>query len=78
MPRRIARCGGLAAFVAASGSLPPGCGCRLLSAGCRHLPPTSTPLILDTSGGGLQHISSGVFLLKASVRNCASASDPNC
>jgi len=32
---------------------------------CREL---GVPLVLDTSGGGLQHITSGVFLLKPSVR----------
>lgn len=55
-------------FVVASGSLPPGIPpdyyqrvadlCR--DVGCR--------LVLDTSGSGLQHISSGVYVLKASVR----------
>ncbi len=54
-------------------------GCRLPSSGgCRHLPPIEHPLILDTSGGGLQHISSGVFFLKAKACGNASASDPNC
>ncbi len=32
---------------------------------CRDL---GASLVLDTSGGGLRHITSGVFLLKASVR----------
>ncbi len=57
-----------AQFVVASGSLPPGvapdfyqrvadlCG----ELGCR--------LVLDTSGGGLTHVTSGVYLLKPSVR----------
>lgn len=57
-----------AAFVVASGSLPPGVAAdyyQRVADICRR---SSTPLILDTSGGGLQHISSGVFLLKASVR----------
>lgn len=55
-------------FVVASGSLPPDVPAdyyqRVVDV-CRNL---DTPVILDTSGGGLQHISSGVFLLKASVR----------
>ncbi len=57
-----------AEFVVASGSLPPGVPAdfyQRVADVCRDL---GVPLILDTSGGGLQHISSGVFLLKASVR----------
>lgn len=57
-----------AEFVVASGSLPPGVPAdyyQRVSDVCRSL---AIPLILDTSGGGLQHVSSGVFLLKASVR----------
>jgi 6-phosphofructokinase 2 len=55
-------------FVVASGSLPPGVPAdyyQRVADVCRSL---ATLLILDTSGGGLQHIRSGVFLLKASVR----------
>jgi 6-phosphofructokinase 2 len=57
-----------AEFVVASGSLPPGVQTdfyQRVADICRHL---GARLIVDTSGGGLQHISSGVFLLKASVR----------
>lgn len=57
-----------AEFVVASGSLPPGVPTdyyQRVADVCRGL---ATLLIVDTSGGGLQHISSGVFLLKASVR----------
>ena len=57
-----------AGFVVASGSLPPGVPAdyyQRVADVCQQL---GVPLILDTSGGGLQHISSGVFLLKASVR----------
>ncbi len=57
-----------AGFVVASGSLPPGVPAdyyQRVADICQQL---GVPLILDTSGGGLQHISSGVFLLKASVR----------
>lgn len=57
-----------AKFVVASGSLPPGAPRNFyqqVALICRDL---GTRLILDTSGGGLKHITSGVFLLKASVR----------
>ncbi|BBZ49069.1 1-phosphofructokinase family hexose kinase [Mycobacterium heidelbergense] len=57
-----------AEFVVASGSLPPGVTAdfyQRVADICRH---RGARLILDTSGGGLQHVSSGVFLLKASVR----------
>ncbi|ORV49850.1 phosphofructokinase [Mycolicibacter engbaekii] len=57
-----------AGFVVASGSLPPGVPANYyqrVADVCRH---AGVPLILDTSGGGLRQIRSGVFLLKASVR----------
>jgi 6-phosphofructokinase 2 len=57
-----------AQFVVVSGSLPPGVPpdfYQLIADVCSDL---GTRLILDTSGAGLQHISSGVFLLKPSVR----------
>lgn len=57
-----------AEFVVASGSLPPGVAADMyqqVADICRQL---GARLILDTSGGGLRHVSSGVFLLKASVR----------
>jgi 6-phosphofructokinase 2 len=57
-----------AAIVVASGSLPPGVPSdfyQRVADICREL---GVPLVLDTSGGGLQHITSGVFLLKPSVR----------
>jgi 6-phosphofructokinase 2 len=57
-----------AQFVVVSGSLPPGVPAdfyQLIADLCRDL---GTRLILDTSGAGLQHLSSGVFLLKPSVR----------
>jgi 6-phosphofructokinase 2 len=59
---------GSADFVVASGSLPPGVRpdfYQRVADICRE---RGTPLILDTSGAGLRHISSGVFLLKPSVR----------
>ncbi|MEY8017627.1 1-phosphofructokinase family hexose kinase [Mycobacterium servetii] len=55
-------------FVVASGSLPPGVPAdyyQRVAEMCREL---GVNLILDTSGGGLRHVSSGIFLLKASVR----------
>ena len=57
-----------ARFVVASGSLPRGVPANFyqqVALVCRDL---GALLVLDTSGGGLQHITSGVFLLKASVR----------
>ena len=63
--RRAARS---AEFVVASGSLPPGVPAgfyQRVADICREL---GVLLVLDTSGGGLQHITSGVFVLKPSVR----------
>lgn len=57
-----------AEYVVASGSLPPGVpsdGHQLVADMCGEL---GVPLVLDTSGSGLQSIRSGVHLLKASVR----------
>jgi 6-phosphofructokinase 2 len=57
-----------AQFVAASGSLPPGVPpdfYQRVADICGHL---GARFILDTSGGGLRRVSSGVYLLKASVR----------
>lgn len=57
-----------AEYVVASGSLPPGVTndfYQRVADMCGHV---GARLILDTSGGGLRHVSSGVFLLKASVR----------
>ncbi|OIN78945.1 1-phosphofructokinase family hexose kinase [Mycobacterium malmoense] len=57
-----------AEFVVASGSLPPGVPAdfyQRVAGICQQL---GARLVLDTSGGGLQHVSSGVFLLKASAR----------
>ena len=57
-----------AEFVVASGSLPPGVPAdfyQRVADMCREL---GVLLVLDSSGGGLRHITSGVFLLKPSVR----------
>jgi 6-phosphofructokinase 2 len=63
------RCAATSArFVVASGSLPPGAPVNFyqqVAWVCRDL---GVRLVLDTSGGGLRHITSGVYLLKASVR----------
>lgn len=57
-----------AEFVVASGSLPPGVPADYYQRVAEICGQMDVRLILDTSGGGLQHINSGVFLLKASVR----------
>jgi 6-phosphofructokinase 2 len=57
-----------AKFVVASGSLPPGAPSdfyQQVALICQEL---GARLILDTSGGDLRHLTSGVFVLKASVR----------
>jgi 6-phosphofructokinase 2 len=68
---------GSAQFVVVSGSLPPdvpGDFYQQIADVCSDV---GTRLILDTSGTGLQHITSGVFLLKPSVRERVNASDVN-
>ncbi len=65
---RLSAAAASADFVVASGSLPPGVPpdyYQRVADICRE---RGALLILDTSGAGLRHISSGVFLLKASVR----------
>ena len=59
---------GPAQFVVASGSLPPGMPDDFYQQIANMCSDIGTRLILDTSGTGLQHITSGVFLLKSSVR----------
>lgn len=57
-----------AEYVVASGSLPPGVPAdwyQKVADICRS---AGALLILDTSGAGLTHVTSGVFVLKASVR----------
>jgi 6-phosphofructokinase 2 len=57
-----------ARLVVASGSLPPGAPANFYQQAaliCREI---GVKFVLDTSGGGLRHITSGVYLLKASVR----------
>ncbi|WBP96353.1 1-phosphofructokinase family hexose kinase [Mycolicibacterium neoaurum] len=57
-----------ARFVVASGSLPPGVAPDFYQRVADACTRAGVPLILDTSGGGLAHVMSGVFLLKPSVR----------
>lgn len=57
-----------ARFVVASGSLPPGVAPDFYQRVATMCTRAGVPLILDTSGGGLAHVTSGVFLLKPSVR----------
>ncbi|WP_420714676.1 1-phosphofructokinase family hexose kinase [Mycobacterium sp. Aquia_213] len=59
---------GSADFVVASGSLPPGVPADFYQRVADICRERGARLILDTSGAGLRHISSGVFLLKPSVR----------
>jgi 6-phosphofructokinase 2 len=55
-------------FVVASGSLPPGVPSDFYQRVADICRDRGALLILDASGAGLRHISSGVFLLKPSVR----------
>jgi 6-phosphofructokinase 2 len=55
-------------FVVASGSLPPGVPSDFYQRVAGICEERGARLILDTSGAGLRHITSGVFLLKPSVR----------
>jgi 6-phosphofructokinase 2 len=59
---------GSAQFVVASGSLPSGVPDDFYQQVAKLCSDVGARLILDTSGTGLQHIDSGVFLLKSSVR----------
>jgi 6-phosphofructokinase 2 len=57
-----------AQFVVASGSLPPGVPLDWYQRVADVSGAAGARLILDTSGGGLTHVKSGVFLLKPSLR----------
>lgn len=57
-----------AQFVVASGSLPPGVPPDFYQRVADICGQLDVRFILDTSGGGLRRVSSGVYLLKASVR----------
>lgn len=60
--------GTAAAIVVASGSLPPGAPEDFYQQVATMCEEAGALFVLDTSGGGLRHVNSGVFLLKPSVR----------
>ncbi len=65
---QLRRAAASAAIVVASGSLPPGVPedfYQQVATMCAEL---GAMFLLDTSGGGLEHVNSGVFLLKPSLR----------
>jgi len=57
-----------ASIVVASGSLPPGVPPDFYQQVANVCTELGVTFLLDTSGGGLTHVNSGVFLLKPSVR----------
>jgi 6-phosphofructokinase 2 len=65
---RLRRAAASAAVVVASGSLPPGVPEDFYQEVASLCADLSVTFLLDTSGGGLTHVSSGVFLLKPSIR----------
>lgn len=65
---QLRKAAGSAQFVVVSGSLPPGVPDDFYQQVADLCSDVGMRLILDTSGTGLQHITSGVFLLKSSVR----------
>lgn len=64
----LRRAAGPAAMVVASGSLPPGAPPDFYQQVANVCADLGAPFLLDTSGVGLQHVNSGVFLLKPSLR----------
>lgn len=65
---QLRRAAASAAIVVASGSLPPGVPPDFYQQVANVCTDIGAVFLLDTSGGGLQHVNSGVFLLKPSVR----------
>lgn len=65
---QLRRAAASAAIVVASGSLPPGVPPDFYQQVANVCADIGAMFMLDTSGGGLKHITSGVFLLKPSVR----------
>lgn len=65
---RLRKAAKSAAIVVASGSLPPGVPPDFYQQVANVCEEIGARFILDTSGGGLKHVTSGVFLLKPSVR----------
>ena len=70
---RLRRAAASAAIVVASGSLPPGVPEDFYQQVAIICAEIGVSLLLDTSGGGLTQINSGVFLLKPSVRELQEA-----
>ncbi|MCB0939621.1 MAG: 1-phosphofructokinase family hexose kinase [Mycobacterium sp.] len=65
---RLRRAAKSSTIVVASGSLPPGVPADFYQQVANVCEEIGALFILDSSGGGLKHITSGVFLLKPSVR----------
>lgn len=65
---QLRRTAASAAIVVASGSLPPGVPTDFYQRVADVCADLGAMFILDTSGGGLKHVNSGVYLLKPSVR----------
>lgn len=65
---QVRRAAASAAIVVASGSLPPGVPPDFYQQVANVCADIGALFILDTSGGGLTHVKSGVFLLKPSLR----------
>jgi 6-phosphofructokinase 2 len=65
---QLRRAAASAAIVVASGSLPPGVPPDFYQQVANVCQEIGAVFMLDTSGGGLKHITSGVFLLKPSIR----------
>ncbi|WP_286141796.1 1-phosphofructokinase family hexose kinase [Mycobacterium sp. M26] len=65
---QLRRAAASAAIVVASGSLPPGVPPDFYQQVANVCADIGAVFVLDTSGGGLKHVNSGVFLLKPSVR----------
>ncbi|SBS73502.1 putative phosphofructokinase PfkB [uncultured Mycobacterium sp.] len=65
---QLRRAAASAAIVVASGSLPPGVPSDFYQQVANICQEIGALFILDTSGGGLKHVTSGVFLLKPSIR----------
>ena len=65
---QIRRAAATAAIVVASGSLPPGVPEDFYQQVADVCDAIGATFLLDTSGGGLRHVNSGVFLLKPSLR----------
>lgn len=65
---QLRRAAASAAIVVASGSLPPGVPIDFYQRVADVCADLGAMFILDTSGGGLKHVTSGVYLLKPSLR----------